>query len=71
MRIRQAAADAAELGLCFDRGQILRKERYTVVYVLSKDRRPLMPTKDHRKVRLLLKARVAKVVKEPRLQFNC
>ena len=63
MRIRQAAADAAELGLCFDRGQILRKERYTVVYVLSKDRRPLMPTKDHRKVRLLLKARVAKVVK--------
>ena len=34
-----------------------------MVYVQSKDGRPLMPTRDHRKVRLLLNERAAKVVK--------
>lgn len=33
-----------------------------MVYVLSKTGQPLMPTEDHRKVRLLLKAKKAKVV---------
>ena len=34
-----------------------------MVYVLSKNGKPLMPTEDHRKVRLLLKAGKARVVK--------
>jgi hypothetical protein len=34
-----------------------------MVYVLNKNRQPLMPTEDHRMVRLLLKSKKAKVVK--------
>ena len=33
-----------------------------MVYVISKTGQPLMPTEDHRKVRLLLKSKAAKVV---------
>ena len=33
-----------------------------MVYVISKTGQPLMPTEDHRKVRLLLKSKLAKVV---------
>ena len=40
-----------------------KKESCTVVYVQSKDGRPLMPTRNHRKVRFLLNERAAKVVK--------
>lgn len=34
-----------------------------MVYVISKTGQPIMPTEDHRKVRLLLKSKKAKVVR--------
>ena len=41
-----------------------------MVYVLSKEGKPLMPTKRHGKVRILLKNDLAKVVKESPLLLS-
>ena len=41
----------------------IKGRRRTMVYMLSHTGQPLMPTEDHRKVRLLLKDKKAKVVK--------
>lgn len=41
-----------------------------MVYVLSQNGQPLMPTENPAKVRVLLKQRKAKVVKNVRLQYN-
>jgi N6-L-threonylcarbamoyladenine synthase len=35
----------------------------TMVYVLSKDNKPLMPTENHAKVRILLKTKKAEAVR--------
>ena len=42
---------------------LFKEGERTVVYVISKYGKPLMPTKDFRKVRILLKAGAAKVIK--------
>ena len=55
--------DVGRLAVAECRERLNIKEAKTVVYVISKNGTPIMPTTDHRKVRLLLKNGKARVVR--------